>query len=332
MLKKSAIAQLLSLDHTQLSFQINISQYGANSAPNYVAIYVSDDEKVYYENGSTAVIDLFALNNNKNVTEENGLKFVLTNGAAWKPSASPAYVTLSNFKLSTDYKDVKLKIATTTGDLKGAYSTEEEIIEKLYEAGFRYLDFNMYSLNASSALMQDNWRDTALVIKAVADSLGIQFVQAHSPGYNLLAATKAEMDLVIATNIRAIEVCEVLGIKNTVVHAGYKGGLTKQQWFAENKAIYDQLLPTAERCGVNVLCENSTAKNLGNQYYINTGADMREFIEYVNHPNFHGCWDTGHAALEGYKYPYPTDRLTQEKMLYLITEHILKSYDMLYQE
>ena len=80
-----------------------------------------------------------------------------------------------------------------------------------------------------------------------------------------------------------------------------------------------------------MLCENSTAKNLGNQYYINTGADMREFIEYVNHPNFHGCWDMG-PQLEGYKYPYTSDRLTQEKMLYLITEHILKSYDMFYQE
>ena len=22
---------------------------------------------------------------------------------------------------------------------------------------------------------------------------------------------------------------------------------------------------------------------------------MREFVEYVNHPNFHACWDTGHA-------------------------------------
>ena len=29
---------------------------------------------------------------------------------------------------------------------------------------------------------------------------------------------------------------------------------------------------------------------------------MREFIEYVNHPRIHGCWDTGHANCEGNQY------------------------------
>jgi sugar phosphate isomerase/epimerase len=37
-------------------------------------------------------------------------------------------------------------------------------------------------------------------------------------------------------------------------------------------------------------------------YFINTGKDMREFIEYVNHPLFHGCWDTGHGNCEGPQY------------------------------
>ena len=41
---------------------------------------------------------------------------------------------------------------------------------------------------------------------------------------------------------------------------------------------------------------------MGNAYYINTGKDMREFIEYVDHPMIHGCWDTGHANCEGNQY------------------------------
>ena len=57
-----------------------------------------------------------------------------------------------------------------------------------------------------------------------------------------------------------------------------------------------------EKFGVNVLCENSTDYNMGGLYYINTGKDMREFIEYVGHPMFHGCWDTGHANCEGNQY------------------------------
>ncbi len=193
----------------------------------------------------------------------------------------------------------KLNIATTTGDVKSISKNNEEEIRNLYEAGFRYIDFSMYTLDANSPLMQDDWKETALALKAVADELGMEFVQAHSPGTNPFGS---KSDLTMATNIRAIEVCEVLGIENIVIHPGYESGLSKQQWFEKNKAFYNELLPTAEKCGVNVLCENSTSKNMGSKYNINTGADMREFIEYINHPNFHGCWDTGHANCEGSQY------------------------------
>ena len=57
-----------------------------------------------------------------------------------------------------------------------------------------------------------------------------------------------------------------------------------------------------ERNNVNVLCENSTQRNTAGMYSANTGTDMKEFIEYVNHPLFHACWDTGHANCEGAQY------------------------------
>ena len=50
-----------------------------------------------------------------------------------------------------------------------------------------------------------------------------------------------------------------------------------------------------EKTGVNVLCENSTRCNLGSLYYTCTGQEMRELVEYINHPLIHICWDTGHA-------------------------------------
>ena len=37
-------------------------------------------------------------------------------------------------------------------------------------------------------------------------------------------------------------------------------------------------------------------------YFTNSGADMKSFVEYVNHPLFHACWDTGHANIEGNQY------------------------------
>lgn len=195
-----------------------------------------------------------------------------------------------------------MKIATTTADFGFYCQTDAERIRELHRAGFRYIDLNMYAFKPDCAYMGENWRDAVREIKDVADELGMTFVQAHSQGGNPLSEDAEHVDFLLRATIRSIEICEMLGIKNTVVHNGFAKGLSKEEWFARNKAFYEQLFPTMERCGVNVLCENSTASNMGECYFINTGKDMREFIEYVGHPMIHGCWDTGHANCEGAQY------------------------------
>ena len=195
-----------------------------------------------------------------------------------------------------------MKIATTTGDFGFYCQTDADRIRELHRAGFRYIDLSMYSFKPSSPYMQDNWREAVKELKDLAAELGMTFVQAHSQGGNPLSEDPAHVDFLVQATIRSIEICEMLGIKNTVVHSGCAEGISKEEWFRRNKLFYEKLFPTAQRCGVNILCENSTASNMGEQYFINTGADMREFIEYVGHPLFHGCWDTGHANCEGAQY------------------------------
>lgn len=195
-----------------------------------------------------------------------------------------------------------MKIATTTGDFTFYCKTDEERIRELHRAGFKYIDLSMYSFTPDCAYMQDNWREEVHKLKNLADSLGMQFVQAHSQGGNPLSNEPTHIDFLLKATIRSIEICQMLGIKNTVVHNGQAYGLTKEQWFVQNKVFYEKLFPTMERCGVNVLCENSTKVNMGELYFINSGKDMREFIKYVNHPQIHGCWDTGHANCEGSQY------------------------------
>ena len=195
-----------------------------------------------------------------------------------------------------------MKIATTTGDFGFYCQTDEERILELHRAGFKYIDLSMYSFTPDCAYMQENWREEVQKLKDLVDSLGMEFVQAHSQGGNPLSEDSAHVDFLLKATIRSIEICEMLGIKNTVVHNGFKAGLTKEEWFVENKAFYEKLFPAMERCGVNILCENSTKSNMGENYFINSGKDMREFIEFVNHPQVHGCWDTGHANCEGAQY------------------------------
>jgi sugar phosphate isomerase/epimerase len=150
--------------------------------------------------------------------------------------------------------------------------------------------------------MQEGWQEEVEKIKKQAKELGMQFVQAHSQGGNPLSEDKNHVDFLVKATLRSIEICQMLGIKNTVVHPGFERGISKQEWFEKNKAFFEKLFPTAEKCGVNILCENSTKANMGDMYWANSGKDMREFIEYVNHPLFHGCWDTGHANCEGNQY------------------------------
>lgn len=194
-----------------------------------------------------------------------------------------------------------MKIATTTGDFGFYCPTNEERIRELYRAGFRYIDLSM-GFKPECEYMQDNWQDAVERLKNLADDLGMKFVQAHSQGGNPLSDDPEHTDFLLKATLRSIEICELLGIKNTVVHNGHRAGLSKEEWFIQNKAFYEKLFPTMEKCGVNVLCENSTKANMGDRYFINTGKDMREFIEFVGHPQIHGCWDTGHANCEGNQY------------------------------
>ena len=195
-----------------------------------------------------------------------------------------------------------MKIATTTTDFGAFCACDEDRIRELHRAGFRYIDLSLYGMTAQSVYLGDNWQAEVYRLRDLAEELGMEFVQAHSPAGNPLSEDPAHVNFVVDATIRSIEICGMLGIPNTVTHGGRQDGISKYEWFEKNKPFYEKLFPAMEKWGVNVLCENSCKANIGAKYCVNTGRDMREFIEYVDHPLFHGCWDTGHANCEGSQY------------------------------
>ncbi len=197
-----------------------------------------------------------------------------------------------------------MKLATTTGDFGRYKLSYEECIQNVYEAGFRYLDLSLYDVSDNNPLFfADNREENTKALKALADSLGCSFVQAHSPNTNNLGDKENAYSDALFKTVRAVEICAALGIPRLVVHAGWSSRIKdKEIWFKENKKFYKEALSAAEKYGVNILCENSTVKNMGDMYYLISGKDMREFCEYVDHPLFHACWDTGHANCEGNQY------------------------------
>jgi len=201
-----------------------------------------------------------------------------------------------------------MKLATTTGDFDFYCRTYKERVQHLAEAGFCYADLSMCNIYSDDELLiSEQWRDNVKRLKEYAEQLGVQFVQAHSPCGNPLRTTgdwRERYELLMKTTLRSIEVCGELGIPNIVVHAGCRENLGKRGFFEENGEFYRKLFPVAEKYNVNILVENSSKANVAcsTAYYTNTGADMRELIEYVDHPLFHACWDTGHGNMDGTQY------------------------------
>ena len=170
-----------------------------------------------------------------------------------------------------------MKLATSTGDF-GFLNNCKESIQKIYEAGFKYIDLSMYSDYEINYIMQNDWEDAVADILTFAENLGMKFVQAHSPDFDGLCRNYSFNDAVKITE-RSFEVCRMLGIKNTVVHSRVgEEGDDKEVFFQKNKEFYNIILPTAKENNVNILIENTTKENIRNRYFFLTGEDMKQFI------------------------------------------------------
>lgn len=206
-----------------------------------------------------------------------------------------------------------MKLATTTGDFGWYVKTYKDCVRFIHEAGFRYIDLG---IGRNPVWYEDGWEEYAKELREYAEKLGVKFIQAHSPDGNPLDLEKREK-LIWRTN-RSIEVCEIMGIPQTVVHSGYEKGIGEEEFFERNLDFYKQLYPMMEKTGVNVLIENTSSKNLGEYYFFFTGKQMVDFLNYANHPLLHAVWDTGHANTEGTQYEH---LVTLGKELYGVHIH-----------
>lgn len=188
-----------------------------------------------------------------------------------------------------------MKLATSTGDFRDYTKSTIETLEHIHEAGFQYVDYNFGpDYGRKNDTYGENWQQYVAELKKKATSLGLEFVQAHSPMGRPLVDTE-EM---IRCTIRSIEVCGMLGIKNIVVHSGYVKDIDKYENFRRNKEFFLALMDTAEKWDVNILCENFDIMVFDDTYWIDNAPDLREFLDYVNHPRLHACWDIGHGNMQ----------------------------------
>ncbi|MCQ2399570.1 MAG: sugar phosphate isomerase/epimerase [Clostridia bacterium] len=195
-----------------------------------------------------------------------------------------------------------MKLATTTGDFARWPERAFEQVKRVYNAGFRYVDLSLYDSYRCEEFMTDNWKKHAKELRLKVEDLGAKFVQAHSVGFNPISERDESWQKAYKETVRSIELCEVLGINNTVVHSGFQKGIGKEEFFEKNAEFYKTLLPVCEKTGVSVLIENSTKANIVDAYFFLHGKDMTEFLDYAERPLLNAVWDTGHANIEGSQY------------------------------
>ena len=190
-----------------------------------------------------------------------------------------------------------MRLVNTTGDL-AAYFKDKSVaapLAAMKETGFRHIDLSMYNIiyeNSPWISTGDKWKKEIEDCVKIADKLGFDFCQAHSPD------PKDGSEAAVNAIRNSIEACGMLGIPHTVVHALAPHGTTPDEFFELNVNFYKQFEEDLEKHKVDILIENSSA--LWHPFYfLRTGEDMRRFVENAGISRMHICWDIGHGNAEG---------------------------------
>ena len=206
-----------------------------------------------------------------------------------------------------------MRLATTTGDFSRYAQTQQQCMEYISRAGFKYVDYNFgKDYNQRDGVYSADWREYLEDVKRAADRLGLKFVQSHTPMGKPLAGGDYHAQFV-EDNRRCIEACAILGIPYTVIHSGYEMHISKEECFDRNRDFFNELLPLAESLGVTILVENFNKMCVDGMYWIDNAPDLLTMIEHVNRPSFQAVWDAGHANMQ---------EMPQDEALRLLGSHV----------
>lgn len=192
-----------------------------------------------------------------------------------------------------------MKLATSTGDFCRHTNIQTDAMEYLHKADFGCVDYNFgIDYFNKNGFYGKDIKGHINEVKQKADELCMELVQAHGPINDPFADDPSTF---IDETVLSVRGCDSLGIKNVVVHSGFKEGMSREETIEKNIDFYRTILYKTEQYDVNILLENFNTNN--KIFLINTAEDMRIVLDEVNHPHFHALLDIGHANLQ----PKPID-------------------------
>ena len=203
-----------------------------------------------------------------------------------------------------------MKLATTTGDFFSYTNSQSEALTHIRQAGFRYGDYAFgKDYQTGTGVFSREWRQHLKEIAAHSETIGIRLIQAHAP----MGKPLDDGGALLEATVRCVDACGAWQIPNLVVHSGYLPGLSKEETFLRNREFFLPILERAERYGVNILVENFNRMSREGLYWIDNAPDLLAMIQCVDHPLFHGIWDTGHGNMQD---------MPQDEALRLLGSHV----------
>lgn len=188
-----------------------------------------------------------------------------------------------------------MRLATSTGDFSWYVDSITKKVESFQDGKFKYINLEQTGSIPEFMCDGDSWKRLAGEWENAAEKAGVTFVVSHAPCLHNPVLNDEET---YKTNIRAIrrsiELCHILGIDRIVVHACASEAFSKEGFYTYNKMFYSDLLDLAEKYNIMLLTENWDS----NQYHFSTGKEIRDFLDYMDHPLLAACWDTAHGNID----------------------------------
>ncbi|MBQ4563188.1 MAG: sugar phosphate isomerase/epimerase [Lachnospiraceae bacterium] len=205
---------------------------------------------------------------------------------------------------------MKVSISTKSYESEGGNGRARsifQVVPVMREIGFESLDLNLKDYDYSTYLLRgEDWKEKVLALKQLADSVDMEFYQAHSPtakggriyGNPQFSAPGAveEYREMVERNVIA---CSMLGVKWLIIHPitcpeyNYERRATLQY----NLDFWSPFVELAGKLGTGLAFENQLPHlNRAHPYkYCEHYDDLLDLVDGYGVPQVGVCWDTGHA-------------------------------------
>lgn len=189
-----------------------------------------------------------------------------------------------------------MKLATSTGDFWHHNTRYYDAILCFKDTKFKNINLELTkNLDIFYSESDDGWKALTDELEKAREDAGVTYVASHSPClYQFHYPEEAEYRRDLRAIRRSMEIIHRLGVDRIVVHPVTNLQQSVEEFYKYNTIFYRDLLDLAEKYNITVMIENWDFT----ETHITTGAQMRDFLDYMDHPLLGACWDTAHCNLE----------------------------------